>query len=65
VCRGHSGGVAGREKSAVITVAVLLLPVLSILLYGLDQVEDRWFVRSPEARKAKPHRHRRMRVGRH
>ncbi|MEU2923918.1 hypothetical protein AB0D42_12380 [Streptomyces sp. NPDC048304] len=49
----------------MITVAVLLLPVLSILLYGLDQVEDRWFVRPPAARKAKPHRHRRMKVGRH
>jgi hypothetical protein len=65
VGRGHSGGVAGREKSAVITVAVLLLPVLSILLYGLDQVEDRWFVRPPAARKAKPHRHRRIKAGRH
>ncbi|MEU6776699.1 hypothetical protein [Streptomyces sp. NPDC046759] len=49
----------------MITVAVLLLPVLSILLYGLAQVEDRWVLRPPVARHARPHRHRRMRVGRH
>ncbi|MER6026060.1 hypothetical protein [Streptomyces sp. NPDC001851] len=42
----------------MITIAVLLLPVLSILLYGLDQVEDRWILRPPAARHS---RHRRLR----
>ncbi|MGV4981236.1 hypothetical protein ACVB8X_21415 [Streptomyces sp. NRAIS4] len=49
----------------MITVAVLLLPVLSILLYGLDQVEARWITRPPTPHQVRPHRHRRMRAGRH
>ncbi|MEU9475900.1 hypothetical protein [Streptomyces sp. NPDC048191] len=49
----------------MITVAALLLPVLSMLLYGLDQVEDRWILRPPSSRPARPRRHRRMRWGRH
>ncbi|MEU0007269.1 hypothetical protein ABZ079_24060 [Streptomyces sp. NPDC006314] len=49
----------------MITIAVLLLPVLSILLYGLDRVEDRWVVRPPTSRHARPRRHRRARAGRH
>ncbi|MEV6056090.1 hypothetical protein [Streptomyces sp. NPDC052107] len=48
----------------MITVAVLLLPVLTILLFGLDQVEDRWILRPPTARRTKPRRHRRLRAGR-
>ncbi|MFF7976021.1 hypothetical protein [Streptomyces sp. NPDC007905] len=37
----------------MITVAFLLLPVLSALLYGLDQVEDRWVTRPTAARHAR------------
>ncbi|WP_333777969.1 hypothetical protein [Streptomyces sp. IBSBF 3136] len=38
----------------MVTVALLLLPVLSVLLYGLDQVEDRWVTRTaPAARHAR------------
>ncbi|MEU4037557.1 hypothetical protein [Streptomyces collinus] len=52
--QGHPGGVAGREEAPVVTVALLLLPVLSVLLYGLDQVEDRWVTRTaPSARHAR------------
>ncbi|MFB0614428.1 hypothetical protein [Streptomyces sp. AGS-58] len=40
----------------MIIVAVLLFPVLSLLLYGLDQVEDRWVLRPPASRRS---RHRR------
>nr|WP_206739400.1 hypothetical protein [Streptomyces sp. L2] len=29
----------------MIIVALLLLPVLSLLLYGLDRVEDVWFTK--------------------
>ncbi|GGU91644.1 hypothetical protein GCM10010260_27570 [Streptomyces filipinensis] len=42
----------------MIIIALLLLPVLSIVLYGLDQVEDRWILRPPAARRS---RHRRLR----
>ncbi|MCS0604860.1 hypothetical protein NX794_27130 [Streptomyces sp. LP11] len=49
----------------MIIVAVLLLPVLSALLYGLDQVENRWVVRPPGARHARPRRRRRLGAGRH
>ncbi|MER5860974.1 hypothetical protein ACFV2Z_21205 [Streptomyces sp. NPDC059688] len=45
-------------------IAVLLLPVLGILLYGLDQVEDRWVVRPPRSRHARPRRRHRMKAGR-
>ncbi len=56
-CR-RQGGV-----TSMITVALLLLPVLSLLLYGLDQVEDRWLLRASKARRP---RHRRpTRAGRH
>ncbi|MFD9096726.1 hypothetical protein [Streptomyces collinus] len=38
----------------MVTVALLLLPVLSALLYGLDQVEARWVTRAaPSARHAR------------
>ncbi|MGJ5749184.1 hypothetical protein [Streptomyces puniciscabiei] len=47
----------------MITIAVLLLPVLTVLLFGLDQVEDRWILH-PTARHTKQRRHRRMRPGR-
>ncbi|MEU2356443.1 hypothetical protein [Streptomyces misionensis] len=43
----------------MITVAVLLLPVLSLLLFGLDQVEDRWVTRPSKPRAERPHRRRR------
>ncbi|WBO68327.1 hypothetical protein [Streptomyces camelliae] len=43
----------------MIIVAVLLLPVLTFLLFGLDQVEDRWIARPPT-----PHHARRRRRGR-
>ncbi|MGW4568477.1 hypothetical protein ACWEN3_41065 [Streptomyces sp. NPDC004561] len=45
----------------MITVAVLLLPVLSLLLFGLDQVEDRWVMRpSRSCRHARVRRRRRV-----
>ncbi|MGW0417070.1 hypothetical protein ACWDZX_38450 [Streptomyces collinus] len=38
----------------MVTVALLLLPVLSVLLYGLDRVEDRWVTwAAPSARHAR------------
>ncbi|MQY36435.1 hypothetical protein SRB17_44360 [Streptomyces sp. RB17] len=49
----------------MITIALLVLPVLTVLLFGLDQVEDRWILHPPTARHTRPHRHRRLRVGRH
>ncbi|MGW2492002.1 hypothetical protein ACWCV9_32925 [Streptomyces sp. NPDC001606] len=64
----------------MIIVASLLLPVLSLLLFGLDRVEDRWVVRppsspqdrpaagqarSPASRHARPRRRRRFGIGRH
>ncbi|MFJ8098142.1 hypothetical protein [Streptomyces griseofuscus] len=45
----------------VITVAVLLLPVLSLLLFGLDQVEDRWVTRPSKPSTARVRRRRRAR----
>ena len=48
----------------MIAIAVLLLPVLSILLIGLDQVEDRWVVRPPGSRHARPRRRHRAKAGR-
>ncbi|MGW0212750.1 hypothetical protein ACWDZ8_46345 [Streptomyces sp. NPDC003233] len=47
----------------MITIAVLLLPVLTLLLFGLDQVEDRWILHPPTTRRTRPHRHRRMKAG--
>ncbi|MFG2606344.1 hypothetical protein ACGFT2_22755 [Streptomyces sp. NPDC048514] len=49
----------------MIIIAVLLLPVLSVLLYGLDQVEDRWVARppGPGSRHARPGKQRRTRAG--
>ncbi|MGW7524162.1 hypothetical protein [Streptomyces sp. NPDC054783] len=47
----------------MITIAVLLLPVLAILLFGLDRVEDRWILHRP-TRQTRSHRHRRVKVGR-
>ncbi|MGW2732289.1 hypothetical protein [Streptomyces sp. NPDC001494] len=37
----------------MIFVALLLLPALSLLLFGLDQVEDRWVTRRTSARHAR------------
>ncbi|MFF3634588.1 hypothetical protein [Streptomyces sp. NPDC002250] len=37
----------------MIFVALLLLPALSLLLFGLDQVEDRWVTRRTGARHAR------------
>ncbi|MFF9606290.1 hypothetical protein ACF1GY_29040 [Streptomyces sp. NPDC014684] len=37
----------------MITVALLLLPALGVLLFGLDQVEDRWVTRPTGARHAR------------
>ncbi|MEW2273890.1 hypothetical protein GTY41_22805 [Streptomyces sp. SID685] len=45
----------------MITVAVLLLPVLSLLLFGLDQVEDRWVTRPSKPSTARVRRRRRVR----
>lgn len=60
---GTRHDVVGREgEPPVITVALLLLPVLSLVLYGLDQVEDRWVLRRPAARR--PRHRRRTRAGR-
>ncbi|MFD7056460.1 hypothetical protein ACFWBS_53945 [Streptomyces mirabilis] len=36
----------------MIAVAVLLLPLLGLLLYGMDRVEDRLAARPPEPRHA-------------
>ncbi|MER6366843.1 hypothetical protein ACFWBS_43755 [Streptomyces mirabilis] len=36
----------------MIVVAVLLLPLLGLLLYGMDRVEDRLTARPPEPRHA-------------
>ncbi|MFD8653377.1 hypothetical protein [Streptomyces mirabilis] len=36
----------------MIAVAVLLLPLLGLLLYGMDRVEDRLTARPPEPRHA-------------
>ncbi|MCC5477657.1 hypothetical protein ACFV2N_07345 [Streptomyces sp. NPDC059680] len=47
----------------MIAIAVLLLPVLAILLFGLDQVEDRWILHRPTSQ-TRPHRHRRVKLGR-
>ncbi|MEV6834077.1 hypothetical protein AB0N17_06075 [Streptomyces sp. NPDC051133] len=51
----------------MIIVAVLLLPVLTALLFGLDQVEDRWVLRSgtSTSRHARPRRRLRLRARRH
>ncbi|MFC9926186.1 hypothetical protein [Streptomyces sp. NPDC127190] len=57
----------------MIIVAFLLLPVLSLLLFGLDLVEDRWVARPPASRPtrsqashhARPRRRRRFGIGRH
>ncbi|MEU1462196.1 hypothetical protein ABZ467_16130 [Streptomyces sp. NPDC005727] len=37
----------------MIFVALLLLPALGVLLFGLDQVEDRWVTRPTGARHAR------------
>ncbi|WP_251091842.1 hypothetical protein [Streptomyces sp. Caat 7-52] len=47
----------------MIVVAVLLLPVLGVLLYGLDEVEHRWVLRP--SRVHRPRHRRRTRAGRH
>ncbi|MFF7356041.1 MULTISPECIES: hypothetical protein [Streptomyces] len=49
----------------MIIIALLLLPVLSVLLYGLDQVEDRWILRPPAARHSRHRRLRRTKADRH
>ncbi|MEU9542631.1 hypothetical protein [Streptomyces mirabilis] len=36
----------------MIVIAVLLLPLLGLLLYGMDRVEDRLTARPPEPRHA-------------
>lgn len=59
--QGHPDRVLGREGPAMLVVALLLLPVLSLLLYGLDRVEDHWVTRPPGPR----HARRRPPVGRH
>lgn len=43
----------------VITVAVLLLPVLGLMLYGLDRVED-WLARRPQEPRHAAGRHLRL-----
>ncbi|MGW2492111.1 hypothetical protein ACWCV9_33515 [Streptomyces sp. NPDC001606] len=47
--------VAVREPETVVIVACLLLPVVAVLLYGMDRVED-WLSRTP-----RPPRHSRTR----
>ncbi|MGW0284557.1 hypothetical protein ACWDXT_15770 [Streptomyces sp. NPDC003236] len=37
----------------MVLVALLLLPALGVLLFGLDQVEDRWVSRPAGARHAR------------
>ncbi|MFI9808721.1 hypothetical protein ACIHEJ_30925 [Streptomyces sp. NPDC052301] len=49
----------------MIIIAVLLLPLLTVLLFGLDQVEDRWVLRSGTSRHARPRRRLRLRARRH
>ncbi|MFC9930046.1 hypothetical protein [Streptomyces sp. NPDC127190] len=44
-----------REPETVVIVACLLLPVVAVLLYGMDRVED-WLSRTP-----RPPRHARTR----
>ena len=40
----------------MIVVAVLLLPMLGLLLYEMDRLEERLFGKPPEARPARGHR---------
>ncbi|MFF4360216.1 hypothetical protein [Streptomyces sp. NPDC001604] len=40
----------------MIIVAVLLLPMLGLLLYGMDRLEDRLFGTPPQALPARGHR---------
>jgi hypothetical protein len=49
---------AGGSR-VVITVALLLLPVLGLMLYGLDRVED-WMAREPQEPRHASGRHLRL-----
>ncbi|MEK0099878.1 hypothetical protein WDA79_15570 [Streptomyces sp. A475] len=45
-----------KEAGVVIVVAVLLLPMLGLLLYGVDRLEERLFSKQLRARHARGHR---------
>ncbi|MFF1400674.1 hypothetical protein ACFVZD_43940 [Streptomyces sp. NPDC058287] len=40
----------------MIVIAVLLLPMVGLLLYGMDRLEERLFTKTLKARHARGHR---------